>query len=722
MHDSMNTENKYIEQKNNLIGIIADNIGLDETGQSHFKEHPSLFLRHIRQNSKESTDPKEYEEGLVSISDYFTSLDEMLETARDPISVREKANRMQENQNLDVGRNLPNLLSYLKVFDTEFIQTQLEDKTYGSTFQERLGVIENNIFSNKYDGIKDISDYVVSDIGNLRHFIDTTNEHINKSEFSDILKSEQEKSLGIQLRNDNFIDNNQCFFEYLRALDDGETAQRFTWFDDRRKQGIKNVATKAYFVNTELLTPLVRKTVEKEKSPHKINLLQKGLSIIGQNEDLGDYVNELFQEQSNLGYDLLSKLSLAKPLLDGRFNENISKIFHNNTSIEEYDLGSKTIESLQQHNLLNDQDILDYCNSVQLQGKKIKDKKVLKLAKLKNQISRYENDLKENSENEELKKQLDERKDKVGLLVNNQTTSAIYSSLLESYSQKIEDIAGETVELKEINEDLTNAVLLYNDININEQLLSDLIKYSLTDNSPSLYSDEKNQEALRSYSSMGINTEKWVNGITRTYNPIRIENIIKEKEKQIKHHRDEAMELFAYYGLDVTGDTLFESYKTFRERDDIDVDVKRDLKTQLSTIKSLENQKYNSKMGDVNIYVERDPLKVLQMGNVVSGSCLGLGKGNSFATVANAVDSNKQVLYAEMNGEIIGRKLIALNDDGKIVQFRTYNNRLDIDVDTMFKQYIHDLAVETNTSLTNSGNVSNIIAERWYDDGIVPFE
>ena len=60
------------------------------------------------------------------------------------------------------------------------------------------------------------------------------------------------------------------------------------------------------------------------------------------------------------------------------------------------------------------------------------------------------------------------------------------------------------------------------------------------------------------------------------------------------------------------------------------------------------------------LYAETDPLRVLQMGNLFD-TCLKTGSFNSFATVANAVEVNKRVLFIRNGrGVIIGRKLIGL--------------------------------------------------------------
>ena len=84
--------------------------------------------------------------------------------------------------------------------------------------------------------------------------------------------------------------------------------------------------------------------------------------------------------------------------------------------------------------------------------------------------------------------------------------------------------------------------------------------------------------------------------------------------------------------------------------------------------------------GDIwTLRAETDPLRVLQMGNLFD-TCLSTGKGCAFATIANAVEVNKRVLFVtDGEGKVIGRKLIglAVNDKEQgpkavIVGLRSY--------------------------------------------------
>ena len=60
--------------------------------------------------------------------------------------------------------------------------------------------------------------------------------------------------------------------------------------------------------------------------------------------------------------------------------------------------------------------------------------------------------------------------------------------------------------------------------------------------------------------------------------------------------------------------------------------------------------------------LETDLLRILQMGNYM-GTCLSLGGGNAFSTVANACDLNKRVLYAA-NGA--GTEVLVAHDGAEV--------------------------------------------------------
>jgi hypothetical protein len=129
--------------------------------------------------------------------------------------------------------------------------------------------------------------------------------------------------------------------------------------------------------------------------------------------------------------------------------------------------------------------------------------------------------------------------------------------------------------------------------------------------------------------------------------------------------------------------------------------------------------------GGLRLHLEGDPLRVLQMGNFFD-TCLSFGGINSFSTIANACELNKRVIYAtDGAGRVVGRKLIAVGDDGKLVGFHTYSSLADeparAALRAVFASYATDFATRCGLELADQGVVSRLFAEAWYDDGVTPW-
>jgi len=704
------------EERNTLIELISNSIGLEEKVKINFKKHHRTFFSYLRDFNRTSSNINSYKNELNSLSKYFDDLADFLIVAKHPDVVILKSKEREQN----TIESLPKLLEYLKALDDEFVQKQLSDDKYKKIFESKLLSVHSDIFGSE-DAVKDIFTYLNTEFIELRDFIDSTNEQIKDSPVKAILESEQMRLLdGLSTQN-NVTEEGEYVRKYLKTLDNKDLAERFDLFDIQIKTALAYFSKEIHSFDKDLLIPLLSKVIEKEQSVTKVNSLLHGLVHVKENKEISEHLKNLFKEHPNAAYDLFNNISLVNEIIDAEFNKDISKIFNSEKQITDYDLNEKIIGEINKQGLSEDSDILDYCNLIQIQGKKMKDKKIFNLMKLKGQIGRYEKEFEKHPENENIKNQLNERKEKLELILRNEKTNSINSAILKVCSRALKDIVGESFEIKEINDDLINAILVYHQAGMNQKLLSNLIKDHLNEKPLEIYNDERNQNALKEYTSLGIDTEKWLKGIERTYKPEKQENVQEAKEARIKIYYEEAINIYSILDMEVENEDVFEKYEEIKNRKDIDENILRDLKVQINAIKSLENAVFNSKIGDVKIYVEQDPFKVLQMGNVVSGSCLGLSKGNTFSTVANAVDVNKQILYAEMDGEIVGRKLIALNDESKIVQFQTFNNRLDLDIDVLFQNYLIDLSKETNTEISTNGFVPQIVSQRWYNDGIQPF-
>lgn len=127
----------------------------------------------------------------------------------------------------------------------------------------------------------------------------------------------------------------------------------------------------------------------------------------------------------------------------------------------------------------------------------------------------------------------------------------------------------------------------------------------------------------------------------------------------------------------------------------------------------------------VRLHLERDPVRILQMGNYVN-TCLSLGQSNSFSAVANACELNKRVLYAvDATGRVVARQLIGVNDDGGLVGFLVYvavtDDKQAEELRGVVTRYTAAFAARCGLKQSNSGDVPQLFAEEWYDDGIRPW-
>ena len=129
--------------------------------------------------------------------------------------------------------------------------------------------------------------------------------------------------------------------------------------------------------------------------------------------------------------------------------------------------------------------------------------------------------------------------------------------------------------------------------------------------------------------------------------------------------------------------------------------------------------------GWAHMALEREPLVILQMGTLFH-TCLSAGEGNAHAAVANACELNKRVLYVrDAAGQVIGRKLIGINQEGSLIGYRTYSTLSDEGAAALraaVDEYVRRVAACCGLRLADGGTVPRLFAQDWYDDGAVPWE
>ncbi len=115
----------------------------------------------------------------------------------------------------------------------------------------------------------------------------------------------------------------------------------------------------------------------------------------------------------------------------------------------------------------------------------------------------------------------------------------------------------------------------------------------------------------------------------------------------------------------------------------------------------------------------RDPLDILMMGYHY-GTCLSPDGVNFFSTISNLVDANKRVLYGRTeSGQVIGRCLFALTNQGKLQTFHRYRHDETDGFNQIVDRFADGLAQAMGTTRTESGHVPCLVSSSWYDDGCV---
>jgi hypothetical protein len=123
--------------------------------------------------------------------------------------------------------------------------------------------------------------------------------------------------------------------------------------------------------------------------------------------------------------------------------------------------------------------------------------------------------------------------------------------------------------------------------------------------------------------------------------------------------------------------------------------------------------------GALSLALEDDPLEIFQMGERFS-TCLSIGGGNFFSVFANAADIDKRVLYArDADGNVCGRCLLALDDDGHVLSFHPYAHGVvgEAELSKHVGAFTQALATRMGTVSAACGRVRARVASDWYDDG-----
>jgi hypothetical protein len=217
-----------------------------------------------------------------------------------------------------------------------------------------------------------------------------------------------------------------------------------------------------------------------------------------------------------------------------------------------------------------------------------------------------------------------------------------------------------------------------------------------------------------------INAEKWLSHKQKDYVPIGKKDYSVSLEKSRAEQLNEVVRHFKEIGIEINPE-IQEIEKIFSEKiKDMPQNIIKDIKNHIQAYKSGLGIEKSALPKKIILETEENPLKIIQMGEKVAGSCLAIRGGHEESAVCNAADINKKIIWAkDEKGEILGRILVGITDEGKLAQFRVFNNNPRLDVESCYKDFISEFAGELKTEITSKGNIKELVGENWYDDRVV---
>ncbi len=144
---------------------------------------------------------------------------------------------------------------------------------------------------------------------------------------------------------------------------------------------------------------------------------------------------------------------------------------------------------------------------------------------------------------------------------------------------------------------------------------------------------------------------------------------------------------------------------------------KRGVKMESWLEPPLTQKRIGSNGREVQLSFESDPLEIFLMGNHFN-TCLSVGDINFFSVLANAADINKHVVYArDEGGQVVGRCLLALTNEGSLLTFEPYCHDPELGFKEMMAGVVSELAEQMQAPIHLTGTVPALVAPSWYDDG-----
>ncbi len=280
------------------------------------------------------------------------------------------------------------------------------------------------------------------------------------------------------------------------------------------------------------------------------------------------------------------------------------------------------------------------------------------------------------------------------------------------------EVIGEEKDVEELNDNEFKVLEAYKEYNKNTDTTQKLLRhknevYSLDENQNWL---EENNLAVEELTDFEYNVEE-------------VES--KDLNNKVEERKEDIIEEMKELWRDVSGaleDTYTdpESIEDFKElKDEVEMPEGRVERRKYKELFKEKINEYEGTEGQIKGVPDKlkikvaSPLESIKMGNHFNNSCLAVGKINGWSAVANAVDVNKQVLYAcNEDDEVVGRVLTGVTKDNELTYFSVYNNSgADIEepLEEAVKEYGKKLGLDV---LPEKKEIETLVAEDWYSNSL----
>jgi hypothetical protein len=131
-------------------------------------------------------------------------------------------------------------------------------------------------------------------------------------------------------------------------------------------------------------------------------------------------------------------------------------------------------------------------------------------------------------------------------------------------------------------------------------------------------------------------------------------------------------------------------------------------------------------IGEYTLWIESEPLQILQMGNRFD-TCLSRGGINQHSAITNVIDANKKVVYARHHASIVGRQLLCVSEEFELLGYFVYStfqysSKERYALMLAFAEFASRFSEATGIPKADTGKVLSLCGASWYDDGEINWQ